>query len=133
LSTLYEAPSKQLISVLGAACLRYRTYTNVPESFWALQWVWLHPYARHKRLFTAAWPIWLETYGAVELEPPVSPTVTFIVRQTPTRTLTTTEGDPVTLYVPKQETDACPLSLVPAGLAESAAEGEGDQRCLARP
>src|SRR6516164_460614 len=87
LSTLYEAPSKQLISVLGAACLRYRTYTNVPESFWALQWVWLHPYARHKRLFTAAWPIWLETYGAVELEPPVSPTVTFIVRQTPTRTL----------------------------------------------
>jgi hypothetical protein len=84
--------------VLGACCCRYRRYTNLPESLWALQWVWLHPYARHKGLFTAAWPVLLQQYGALHLEPPVSGAIRHIVRETPTTTRVTTEGHAVVLH-----------------------------------
>jgi hypothetical protein len=84
--------------VLGACCCRWRTYTNLPEGFWAMQWVWLHPYARHKGLFTAAWPVVLQQYGALHLEPPLSGAIQHIVRATPTTTRLTTDGHPLVLH-----------------------------------
>jgi len=84
--------------------LRYRTYTDLPRALWALQWVWLHPFARHKGLFAAAWPVWLGIYGALYLELPASPAVLHIVRETPTRTLLTDTGEALTLYVGKEVT-----------------------------
>ena len=98
--------------VLGAACLRWRTYTNLPDGLWALQWIWLHPYARHHGVFRAAWPLLLARYDGVHLEPPVSSTMQRLVAGTPTRTLQTTEGTPLRLYLPPPP----------------AAEGEDDQR-----
>ena len=98
--------------VLGAACLRRRTYTNLPDGLWALQWIWLHPYARHHGVFRAAWPLLLARYDGVHLEPPVSSTMQRLVAGTPTRTLHTTEGTPLRLYLPPPP----------------AAEGEDDQR-----
>ena len=86
--------------VLGAACLRWRTYTNLPDGLWALQWIWLHPYARHHGVFRAAWPLLLARYDGVHLEPPVSSTLQRLVAGTPTRTLQTTEGTPLRLYLP---------------------------------
>jgi hypothetical protein len=86
--------------VLGAACLRLRTYTNIPEPFWAMQWIWFHPYARRRGLFRAAWPLILTHYDGVQMEPPVSSTMQRLVAGTPTRTVHTTEGDTVRLYLP---------------------------------
>ena len=99
--------------VLGAACLRWRTYTNLPDGLWALQWIWLHPYARHHGVFRAAWPLLLARYDGVHLEPPVSSTLQRLVAGTPTRTLQTTEGTPLRLYLPPPP----------------AAEGDDDPRC----
>jgi hypothetical protein len=85
--------------VLGACCVRSRTYSNCPESFWALQWVWLHPYARNQGLFTHAFPVFLERYGAINLEPPLSAAMAHIAQRWPTRTCTTAEGAQVVLHV----------------------------------
>jgi len=105
--------------VLGAGCCRWRTYTNLSESFWGLQWVWLHPYARHKGLFTAAWPILLRQYSRLHLEPPVSIAVQHIVRNTPTRTLTATNGHELMLHQAMPEFQAEHANgITPVSLAE---------------
>jgi hypothetical protein len=45
-------------NVWGACCFRWREYKNT-DPLWAMQWAWLHPYARNHGLMTQAWSYFL--------------------------------------------------------------------------
>jgi hypothetical protein len=61
--------------VIGGCCFRYRQYQNIPEPFWVLQWIWIHPYRRNKGLLTAAWPAFCALMECFAVEPPLSPAI----------------------------------------------------------
>lgn len=56
---------------VGACCFRWREYTNAPHA-WALQWIWMHPYARGRGLLGAAWPAFRQRFGDFIIEGPLS-------------------------------------------------------------
>lgn len=56
---------------VGAACFRYRSEQNV-EVPWLFDWLWLHPYFRHKGLLSFAWPAFIREVGKFRLAQPVS-------------------------------------------------------------
>ena len=69
---------------IGGGCFRWRNYPP-PGPMWALQWVWLHPYARNGRGthggLGRAWPFFERAFGPFVVEPPVSPAMrTFLTR-----------------------------------------------------
>jgi len=49
--------------IFGAVCFRWRDDWEDVSSRWCLQWVWLHPYFRHKGYLQEVWPQFLERYG----------------------------------------------------------------------
>lgn len=57
---------------VGAACFRWRTYTNIAPAWW-LAWIWLHPYARRRGRLTKAWPTFIADHPGFFVEPPLSP------------------------------------------------------------
>jgi hypothetical protein len=57
--------------LVGAACFRWRVYTNVAPTWW-LAWIWLHPYARRRGVLTQAWPIFTADHPGFFVEPPLS-------------------------------------------------------------
>ena len=59
------------VVVLGAGCFRWREWTDAPHG-WALQWIWLHPYARNKGHLTSVWPLFKDRFGNFAVEPPLS-------------------------------------------------------------
>ena len=61
----YAEPSVGGIGV-GATCFRWR------ESYWAMQWAWMHPYARNHGLLSAVWPFFRSIYGEFDMEKPLS-------------------------------------------------------------
>ena len=88
---------------LGACCLRWRVYTNLPAPCWAMQWVWLHPYARHKGALTALWPTLIVQCAPLLVEPPLSLAMQGFLRHKGTIAWMTTAGTPVQLYGPSDE------------------------------
>ena len=64
-----DAKTTQL--VLGACCFRWRAWTNVPAC-WCLEWVWLHPFQRHRGHLTSAWAYFKKRYGEFYPMPPLS-------------------------------------------------------------
>jgi hypothetical protein len=67
-------------NVWGACCFRWRKYTNA-DPLWAMQWVWLHPYARNRGLMTKAWPYFLLRFGWFDVEPPYSQAMRYALRK----------------------------------------------------
>jgi hypothetical protein len=67
-------------NVWGACCFRWREYTNA-DPLWAMQWVWLHPYARNHGLLTKAWPYFLARFGWFDVEQPYSHTMRYALRK----------------------------------------------------
>jgi hypothetical protein len=55
----------------GACCFRYRHYRD-SEPMWALQWAWLHPYMRSKGILKRNFPLFVERFGKIWIEPPLS-------------------------------------------------------------
>ena len=47
---------------VGGCCFQHRRYSDVPDRM-ALQWVWIHPYARRKGFLSQIWPYFKELYG----------------------------------------------------------------------
>lgn len=58
--------------VVGACCFRLRTWEKLPKPIWALQWVWMHPYARNKGHLKDAWPYFCARFGEFDVEGPYS-------------------------------------------------------------
>ncbi len=58
--------------VFGACCFRYRRYSDGSTPGWALQWIWMHPYARSKGILSSAWPLFRKRFGNFAVERPLS-------------------------------------------------------------
>ena len=56
---------------VGAACFRFRNDqdTSIP---WLFDWLWIHPYFRHKGLLSRAWPKFVREIGQFRLAQPMS-------------------------------------------------------------
>ena len=56
---------------VGAACFRYREDQDkvVP---WLFDWLWIHPFCRHKGILTAVWGELNTQVGAFRLAQPIS-------------------------------------------------------------
>lgn len=48
--------------VFGACCFRLRGWSDHAPA-WSLDWVWMHPYFRHRGHLTRAWTIFEHRYG----------------------------------------------------------------------
>lgn len=56
---------------IGAACFRYRDDQN--ETFpWLFDWMWIHPYFRHKGVLSYAWPEFVCEIGQFRIAQPAS-------------------------------------------------------------
>jgi hypothetical protein len=93
----WYASSVRTTIILGACCFRWRTYTNCGP-FWALQWIWLHPYARGKGLLTAAWPMLSALHAPFDVEGPLSPAMRAFLATKPVSNGTMQDGKPLRLY-----------------------------------
>lgn len=56
--------------VIGACCFRLRKYENV--EFWAMQWIWIHPYYRNKGILKENWEHFRKKHGNFWVEPSYS-------------------------------------------------------------
>lgn len=54
-----------IVPCVGACCFR-------KEETWRLDWVWIHPFCRRRKLLTGAWPKFKEQFGEFDIEPPLS-------------------------------------------------------------
>jgi hypothetical protein len=70
---LLHQPDYEHVTAVGAGCFRRREYDNVAEPFWALQWVWLHPFERGQGRLTDLWPFFRAMFGPFHVEGPYSP------------------------------------------------------------
>lgn len=62
---IYEYQETEVVC-LGACCFYHE------EEAWVLDWVWMHPYFRHKGVFRNAWPEFIEKYGKFKISKPYS-------------------------------------------------------------
>jgi hypothetical protein len=70
LAYLWGEPAEGRVAIYGACCFRFREYEKSPS--YAMQWIWLHPYARRKGHLSVAWPYFRKRFGAFVVEPPYS-------------------------------------------------------------
>jgi hypothetical protein len=70
LAYLWGEPTESRVAIFGAACFRFRGYRE--RSLFAMQWIWLHPFARRKGHLSAAWPYFRKRFGAFIVEAPYS-------------------------------------------------------------
>lgn len=67
--------------VVGGTIFRWREYTQEKPG-WAMAWIWLHPYERHRGRLTAVWPYFRERFGVFDVEGPISPAMqAFLAKQ----------------------------------------------------
>ena len=66
---------------IGAACFRKRSYSDLPQYKWALQWIWIHPYERAQGLWKTHFEFFKQRYGGFIPEPPLSKSMESFVRK----------------------------------------------------
>jgi GNAT superfamily N-acetyltransferase len=59
-----------LAPIIGACCFRLREGDE--RAYWALQWIWMHPFFRRRGLLQIAWPDFCKEFGGFICEPPLS-------------------------------------------------------------
>lgn len=64
-------PWSQDALAIGATSFRWREYAERPPGF-AMEFIWLHPFARRQGRLRALWPWLRRRYGAFEVEGPLS-------------------------------------------------------------
>jgi hypothetical protein len=74
---LWGESAEGRVAIYGACCFRFREYEKSPA--YAMQWIWLHPYARRKGHLSAAWPYFRRRFGAFVVEPPYSEGMRFFL------------------------------------------------------
>ena len=62
-----ETPTR----ILGGGC--FRKHKMKEGEIWILDWVWIHPYARNRGMFTKHIEYFKSTFGEFLPEPPLSP------------------------------------------------------------
>lgn len=70
LAYLWGEPAEGRVAIYGGCCFRLREYDRGKSH--AMQWIWLHPYARRKGHLSSAWPYFRKRFGAFLVEPPYS-------------------------------------------------------------
>ena len=59
---------------IGALFFRWQEWSDVPAGY-SLEWVWVHPFFRHRGLLSKAWPKFVERFGEFHVSPPYSPSM----------------------------------------------------------
>ncbi len=65
----YYDPIKK--RVVGACCFRKRFLENF-DHYWSMDWIWIHPYCRHRGLLKGKWEYFNNKYNGFYVEPPHS-------------------------------------------------------------
>ena len=55
----------------GGGCFRWRE-REAGEPKWELDWVWLHPFFRHRNLFSSQWALFKDRFGDFGIAQPIS-------------------------------------------------------------
>jgi hypothetical protein len=61
-----------VLAIIGACCFRWRNDYWNQDHCWAMQWMWLHPFYRHRGLLSQAWGGFRGEFGSFVAEPPLS-------------------------------------------------------------
>jgi len=78
---LLEEDGPVFSRVFGACGLRHATFENETKPRWEMQWVWLHPFFRHRGHLAKVWPFLRQRYGDFLIQRPLSPGMeTFIAK-----------------------------------------------------
>jgi hypothetical protein len=64
---------------VGACCFRRREDSG--GSWFALAWIWLHPYWRSRGLLSNAWSYFVHRFAPFRVEPPLSPAMQGFLRR----------------------------------------------------
>lgn len=83
-------------TVIGACSFEFDRATSVTP-FWALQFVWLHPFARHRGNWAASFPLFLRRFQRLRIEPLTTAMRHFLAGR-PTTPVQDSHGDMVHLY-----------------------------------
>ena len=67
-----ESDEGLLTTWVGACCFRPESYSHHLKCE-TLRWVWVHPFARHRGVLSAAWPTLRANHGDFFAETPLSP------------------------------------------------------------
>jgi hypothetical protein len=68
------------INTIGACCFRFRKGKN--SNWWALQWIWIHPYLRSQSFFkNKLFPFFRDRFGNFYIEPPYSRTMKSFIKK----------------------------------------------------
>lgn len=59
------------VNTVGACCFRY-TEDKEHLNFWAMQWIWLHPYYRRSGILTRHWELFCQNFYPFLVETPLS-------------------------------------------------------------
>jgi len=62
---------KNIYRILGGGCFRHRKPQDRPE-YYALQWIWIHPYMRRKGILTKVFDEFMNKFGQFRVESPYS-------------------------------------------------------------
>ncbi len=66
---------------VGATCFRWREFRDA-EPGWAMQWVWVHPFARNRGCLSLHWKSLEQLFGkSFHVEPPLSPAMEKFLRR----------------------------------------------------
>lgn len=66
------AGNKKTQRIYGA-CLFSKKSLSKSENIWVLEWIWLHPFFRHRGFLKEKWTFFQETFGDFCIGRPVSP------------------------------------------------------------
>lgn len=68
------AGNKKTQRIYGA-CLFSELLTKDGKKYWVLNWIWLHPFFRHRGLLKEKWTYFQDTFGDFLIDKPVSPSM----------------------------------------------------------
>jgi hypothetical protein len=90
-------------TVIGGAGFQRHTSTRT-DPYWELQFLWIHPYQRHRGVWAESFPLFLRRYHRLQIAPLTSGMQRFLAGR-PTQPAETMTGTIVHLYSP---TPGCP-------------------------
>lgn len=77
-----EAAGNKKTQRIYGACLFAEKSFPKSENIWTLEWIWIHPFFRHRGLLKEKWTFFQETFGDFYIGKPVSPSMeTFLESQ----------------------------------------------------
>jgi hypothetical protein len=69
--TILEKRGTDFNEIIGGCCFQPQKFKDIGRVE-SLQWIWIHPYKRHKGLLLKAWPYFEQRFGKFFVDPPYS-------------------------------------------------------------